>query len=171
MNAHHMADEAGFSLLECMLALLIVTLGIVGLMSLQGNSIIAVHEAKMRSDAGLLANEMIGLLWVDRLNLANYALNPASASCTTNGTSGSSGSSGTGGSGAGGGPTGPGSNSTSNAVVASWESRIAEALPGASAYAQSITIGNGNVVTIMLCWRGPQDTAPRTYTTVSQIQG
>lgn len=158
MNAktyqHHAAHRfgttkvvAGFSVLECMLAILIVALGVVGLLTLQSTSIITVHEAKMRSDAGLLANEMIGLLWVDRANLSNYALNAAATPCTV------------------------GSNASANTVVSAWVNRVGESLPGAQEYAQSITIGTGNLVTIALCWKSPQDTLPRTYSTVSQIQG
>ncbi len=147
MRAHRPQRNAGFSLLECMLALAIVTLGIVGLMSLQSTGIISVRDAKTRSDAGLLANEMIALLWVDRVNLPAYALNPGTASCKEGG------------------------NAPSNMVVAGWLGRIVEGLPGAAAYTQSITIDTRNVVTIVLCWRGPQDSSPRTYATVSQIQG
>jgi len=139
-------SQRGFSLLECMLAMLIISLGVVGLLSLQSSSIISVHDAKMRSDAGLLANEMIGLLWVDRANLANYALNPGATDCPS------------------------GSNTSSNPVVQSWVERVKQ-LPGADSYAQSVRIDTNKLVTITLCWKSPQDTEPRTFSTVSLIQG
>ena len=56
--------EAGFTLLEALVALLIFSIGFLALIALQITSIRMSSNAKYRSDAALLANQMIANLWV-----------------------------------------------------------------------------------------------------------
>ncbi len=51
-------------LLEVLIALLIFALGVLGLVGLQANAVKQSSQAKYRSDATLLANELIGQMWV-----------------------------------------------------------------------------------------------------------
>jgi len=60
-------------LIEALVAILIFTLGIIAVMGLQANSIIQVSQAKYRTDASYLANQIVGKMWVDQGNLANFA--------------------------------------------------------------------------------------------------
>jgi len=52
-------------LLEALVAILIFSLGIIALMGLQANSIASVSQAKYRTDASYLANQMFGRIWMD----------------------------------------------------------------------------------------------------------
>lgn len=61
-------------LLEAMISILIFSLGIVALIGLQARAISAVSDATYRSQASLLADQIIGQIWVDRTNIANYSL-------------------------------------------------------------------------------------------------
>jgi len=62
----------GVVLIEVMVAMLIFMFGILGLVGLQASLTRAQTDAKVRADAAYLANEMIGQLWSDLSNLANY---------------------------------------------------------------------------------------------------
>ncbi|HXZ50251.1 MAG TPA: hypothetical protein VEG27_14625 [Usitatibacter sp.] len=65
-------SQKGVMLIEALVAILIFTLGIVAVMGLQANSIIQVGQAKYRTDASYLANQILGKMWVDQTNLASY---------------------------------------------------------------------------------------------------
>lgn len=68
-------SQSGVLLLEVLIALLIFALGVLGLVGLQANAIKQSGQAKYRADATLLANDLIGQMW---LNDRNYtALNTA----------------------------------------------------------------------------------------------
>ena len=56
-------------LLEALIAILIFSFGILGIVGLQAASIRNGSEAKYRTDASFLANELIGQMWADRANV------------------------------------------------------------------------------------------------------
>ena len=66
--------EGGVMLLEALIAILIFSIGILGLVAMQGLAISNVSDAQYRSDASFLANQIFANIWVDRANVANYAL-------------------------------------------------------------------------------------------------
>lgn len=60
--------QAGFTLIEGLVAILIFSIGVLALVGLQVTSIRQSSAAKYRSDASLLVNQLIGEMWVsDRL--------------------------------------------------------------------------------------------------------
>lgn len=67
------AGQRGSVLLESLIAILIFSFGILGLVGLQAASIKNTTQAKERIDASLVANQRIAEMWVDRANLAGYA--------------------------------------------------------------------------------------------------
>jgi len=56
--------QGGFSLIEGLVSILIFSLGVMSLVSLQATSVRQSSNAKYRSDASLLANQLIGQMWV-----------------------------------------------------------------------------------------------------------
>jgi len=60
-------------LLEALLGILIFSLGILAVVGMQAMAVKTVAESKYRMDAGFLANEIIGDMWVNRSNLPTYA--------------------------------------------------------------------------------------------------
>jgi len=64
--------QEGVMLLEALIAILIFSVGILALVALQGTAISYVSDAKYRTDASFLVNDLISQIWVDRANLANY---------------------------------------------------------------------------------------------------
>ena len=63
--------QRGFSLIEGLVSILIFSFGVLALVGLQANSIQQSNNAKYRSDASMLANALLGRMWVtDRSNAA-----------------------------------------------------------------------------------------------------
>lgn len=57
-------SQSGVLLLEVLIALLIFSLGVLGLVGLQANAIKQSGQSKYRTDATLLANELVGQMWI-----------------------------------------------------------------------------------------------------------
>lgn len=57
--------QRGSVLLESMIAILIFSMGILAIVGLQGASIKNTASAKYRTDASMLANQIIGQMWTD----------------------------------------------------------------------------------------------------------
>lgn len=70
---------AGFSLLECLFAVLIFSVGILALVLLQGRAISQSREAKYRVDASTLASQMLGDMWVSERSATALAARFGSA--------------------------------------------------------------------------------------------
>jgi type IV pilus assembly protein PilV len=64
--------QHGAALLEALVAILLLMLGILALIGLQGRMVSASTEAQMRGEATYLADQLIGQMSVDQGNLASY---------------------------------------------------------------------------------------------------
>ena len=138
--------QKGSMLLEALIAILIFSMGILALMGMQATAINTVSESKYRSDAGFLANRILGQIWADRANLASYACNP----CTSAG--------------------------TGNVDTQTWATEIqsgALQLPGVTDAANQPTIilGASNQVQVQIFWRAPNATAQRNHLVIAYING
>lgn len=60
-------------LLEALIGILIFSLGILALVGMQATALRATTDARDRTEASHLASQVVGELWLDRANLANYA--------------------------------------------------------------------------------------------------
>jgi type IV pilus assembly protein PilV len=69
------ARQTGVMLLEALIALLVFSLGILAIVGMQATAIQDVGEAKYRSDAAFLANQIIAEMWGNSGALAVYAWN------------------------------------------------------------------------------------------------
>ena len=65
--------QHGVMLLEALIGILIFSVGLLAMIAMHALAIGYTADAKYRSEAGFLANELIGQIWVDRANLVNYA--------------------------------------------------------------------------------------------------
>ncbi len=149
-------------LLEVLVAILIFAVGILGLVGLQANAVQQSSHAKYRTDATLLANELIGQMWVSNRQFAALQANFASAT-------------------AGAGyqawldkvtATLPGV-STFPPDVAMVQVNPLPAIVNGVATAPPATLTPSTRVTITIRWKLPQDNSgdpPRAYTMVSEIR-
>lgn len=70
----------GFMLLEVLVAVLVFSIGVLGLVGLQASMTKAQTAAAYRSTAAYLASEVRGAMWADVPNVANY---DTSANCAS----------------------------------------------------------------------------------------
>lgn len=161
-NATPAGRESGVVLIEALVAILLFSLGILGLVALGGQAVGAQSDAQYRTEASGLADAIAGEIAVnvDRTsNGANIAASlPAfshradpGAACVFTGTD------------------------TTNARVQALITRAA-ALPGATPSQQQITVqaaaGEFNRVEVTLCWRTANDNgAWRRHTYVAYVNG
>ncbi len=160
--------QTGSMILESMIAVLVFSLGILGIVGLQAASVKASTDAKYRSEASLLANELIGRMWVsDRAPAtlqANFASPDGAAYQAWAWVGTAEGDVGT--------PAAP----TPGTVL--------EALPGAAANLPTILIAEvapeavtlpptpaTSLVTVTVFWQLPGEATPHNYTAVAQIGG
>lgn len=139
----------GGTLIEALVAILIFSFGIIGLVGLQATSIRTVADAKYRSDAAFFANQIIGRMWAGAPgNLPNFAHRQTGGACAPTGTD------------------------STHADVTAWLSAVNSGLPGAAASKQQILVDTAtNLVTVTVCWQSPQDASSHNFVTVAQIRG
>ena len=157
-------QQHGFFLIEALIAILIFSLGILGMVGMGGSAIGAQSDARYRTDAANLANDIAShiQLNVDRTSapLLQSSLNafqhqPGGANCAFNGAvSGDPG-------------------------VLTWLNKVMTVgaglpgLPGTTASTQQILVDTSalafNRVQITICWRTPTDAAPRMHTLVTYV--
>lgn len=64
--------QTGVMLIEALIAILIFSIGILAVVGMQGTAIKNVTQSKSRSDAAMLANQLIAQMWADKGNIAQY---------------------------------------------------------------------------------------------------
>ncbi len=72
VHTRPVSSQRGMFLIEALVGILIFSLGILSVVGLVAAAIGNVSDAKYRTEASLLANRIIGEMWVDRGNLAGY---------------------------------------------------------------------------------------------------
>lgn len=165
--------QRGFLVIEALIAILIFSLGILGLVAMGSTAIGAQSDARFRTDAAALADEIANQMAVlaarDTNPLgsnANDLVLQASLNTFAHLPTGVAGPAGC-----------PFAGAPSvNPVVAAWAASVIAGprrLPGATAASQQIVVntapGAYNRVDITLCWQGPNDQAMRRHTLVTYI--
>lgn len=162
-------QQRGFLIIEALIAILIFSLGILGLVAMGSTAIGAQSDARFRTDAAALADEIAGLIAVRAgrsitpLGGAPDPVLQASLATFAHQTTGVASAAGCNfGGGAG------------NGLVTNWANDVVggpRRLPGATLANQQVlvNIAASNQVTITLCWQGPNDQATRRHTLVTYI--
>jgi type IV pilus assembly protein PilV len=144
--------QQGASLLEALVAIFIFSIGILALVSLQAASIKNSIDAKYRSDASYLVNQIISQMWVDRTKIDSYAHYPDGDVC---------------------GPSTPFTGTASSyAKVSSWVAQVTRLLPGSASNRTQIQVsdvGTTKQVKVTVCWQGPQETVVHNFAATAQI--
>jgi type IV pilus assembly protein PilV len=141
--------QSGATLLEALVAVLIFSIGILALVGIQATAVKNASDAKYRADASYLADQLIGQIWADRTNIAQYSHLAAAGpnACT------------------------PGGAASAYANAVTWLSAVAKDLPNAPATRQQIVVAAGNVVTVTVCWQVPGENVLHDFTETAQING
>jgi type IV pilus assembly protein PilV len=142
--------QRGFMLLEALVALLIFSIGVLGIVGLQASMTKAQTGSKFRADAAFLAQRLIGGMWSDRSGLDNYATGVAAAAAATGACA-------------------------SHTRCSEWFDEVAGQLPGGIAKIEVTSLGTDAAgvviaaeVTITIQWTPPNEELRR-YTTVSAV--
>lgn len=137
------AGQAGAMLVEGLVAILVFSIGVLALVALQAVSIRQSGEARTRTEASMLANQLLGQMWADQAQgsgdvharLVTYAHHPDSVVCEK------------------------GAAPSSEPAVTDWLAEVEDILPGAVATHQRVTVDGKNQVKITLCWQNlPEET-------------
>lgn len=64
--------QRGFMMLEALVALLIFSIGVLGIVGLQASMTKSQTDSKFRADAAFLAQRLVGSMWSDRSGLDKY---------------------------------------------------------------------------------------------------
>lgn len=163
--------QGGFLLIEALIAILIFSLGILGMVAMGGAAVGAQSDARFRNDAAALADEIANRMAVDAPrnlasvpgpdlvlagSLAAYQYQPITGAtpCTFSGVK------------------------SALPTVTNWIDLVradgpgAHRLPGATADTAQIAVDSTagfNQVSITICWQGPNDSAQRRHTLVTYI--
>lgn len=63
------SSQSGVVIIEAMIAILIFSVGVLGIVGMQANMVKNTSESKFRADASYIAQQQIGDLWIDPNNL------------------------------------------------------------------------------------------------------
>ena len=141
--------QKGSALLEALIAILIFSIGVLALVALQAVSIKNSIDAKYRSDASYLVNQILARMWLDRTNIDNYAHYQTGTICAFTGTA------------------------SANANVTDWITQVASLLPGtASSKTQILVttpIASTKQVKVTVCWKSPQESTIHNFVATAQI--
>ena len=162
------AYQSGMALLEALIGILIFSLGIVAMVAMQAASVNTVADAQYRIEAVNAANQVLSQMWVnvDRSNATTvqnsllafeHQTSGAPETCDFTGAA------------------------ATNPAVLAWVGLVTTGtadfsgskplLPGVTDTMQQVDVevGATNRVTITVCWRAPNDTAPRRHTVVAYV--
>lgn len=135
--------QHGSVILEALIAILIFSIGILALVGMQATSISNVADAKYRTDAGFLADQMIGNMWAGRLlNASGVAAPDPAYACDAV------------------------TPCSTLALTQAWASSVAGTLPLGSG---SIAV-SGTEVTVTLTWQPPKATVAHAHTAIAYIE-
>jgi type IV pilus assembly protein PilV len=155
-------SQSGMALLEALIGILIFSLGILAMVAMQA------ADAQYRIEAVNAANQLISQMWVnvDRSNPGTVQAALLTFEHRTGGAPDTCDFSG---------------GDATNAAVVAWLNLVQTGkadgsgstplLPGVTDTMQQIDVdtGSNNRVTITLCWRAPNDPAPRRHTVVAYV--
>lgn len=132
--------QTGGALIEALLAMLILTIGVLGLVAMQANLLNHSSKARIRLQASLLANELASMAMADNTNANCYVIPTSSQS-------------------------GCGSP-VAKSYTDTWIEEVNSALPNATTAA---TLNSDGTFTVRLFWALPQENIQHNHILTSHI--
>lgn len=139
--------SAGFTMIEVLVALLVFSLGVLGLVAIQATATRMANDARDKAVATFLADQILARMLISDPTTALSFAHHATGTTACN-------------------PTGAAS---ANATVTAWLAEVTQQLPNAVSTLQQIVVTAPNEVTVRLCWQNGED-APRSLTVSNQVQ-
>lgn len=132
--------QQGSSLVEALIALLILSVAVLGLVALQANLLRIGSQSRYRLEASLLGRNIAGIIAVDAANVGCYALvNSSAIAC---------------------------SSDDAKAQAAAWRKEVMAVLPNAQE--PTIAVTADRIATVTIAWKPPKDPAARNLVIIVQ---
>ncbi|AXK40921.1 type IV pilus modification protein PilV [Crenobacter cavernae] len=131
------AKTRGSTMMEILVAILVLGLGLLGFAGLHARSLANTHSAYLRSQATILTHDAVERMRVNRAAAKKGSYNTVIGSV-------------------------PAGGSVAGDDLAEWKQNLGQALPGGDG---SITVDGNSAVTITLRWNERRDGTPTTFTT------
>lgn len=145
--------QSGSTMLEALIAILIFSLGILSLVGLLGTSVKDTANSAYRTQASLLANEIVGQMWAGSQTIANPTDTAVQNYLAT--------------------------FKGSGAATTTWRTKVENTLPGITKPAEDeegggsnlpvIEVDGNNNVTVTLFWKAPGDSSAHKYVMTTRI--
>jgi type IV pilus assembly protein PilV len=140
--------QSGFTLIEVMVAVLIFSFGILGLVGMQASAIKMSTDAQQRAEATFLADQLLARMLIsDPASVADFNHNPVGTTACA-----------------------PTAAPSTHAVVTEWLTEVTTTFPRASAAEQQIIISGSNDVIVRLCWKNGEADTPHTLEVSNRVQ-
>jgi type IV pilus assembly protein PilV len=142
--------QAGFTLIEVMVSVLIFSIGLLGIVGMHAAAIKLSTDAQQRAEATFLADQLLArMLIADPLTAATFAHKPGGTTRCA--------------------PTG---DASTNAVVTDWLSQVTATFPRVAADEQQIIVSGtpANEVTVRLCWKNAENDTAHTLEMSNRVQ-
>lgn len=149
MRTHASRRRArGFTMIEVLVSLLVFSMGVLALVSIQATATRMATDARDRALATFLADQLLArMLIADPATAATFAHQPdGTTACSPSGAV------------------------STNAVVTGWLAEVTQQLPNAASGSQQVVIDTAtSQVTVRLCWQNGND-PPRSLAVTNQVQ-
>jgi type IV pilus assembly protein PilV len=137
----HRAKVRGIGLIDALIALAILSFGLLAITRLQGRMVTSTTDAQLRQTAVQLADELLNTAIVDVDNAACYTL-PQSGTC---------------------------GNAGAKTRTTEWATRVATALPGSVTSTVALNAGTGQM-TLNIAWTGKEASEARQLQVVTDVR-
>lgn len=141
MNRATVRRQRGVSLIDALIAIVILSFGLVGMARMQGRTVTAATDAQLRVIAMQLADELLNTALVDTGNAVCYTL-PAEAGCAS---------------------------AAAAARAAEWSGRVTASLPGAAAPTVTLDAAAGRL-TANIGWTARDSSDARLLTVATDVR-
>ena len=133
--------QRGVSMIDALIAIAILSFGLIGMTRMQGRMVSAATDAQLRTTAVQMADELLSTVLVDAGNAACYTL-PQSGAC---------------------------GSSTATARATDWSSRVTATMPGSVTKGVLLDAATGRM-TVSIGWTGRDTSDPRLMSVVTDVR-
>lgn len=139
--------QRGFTLIEVLVSIMILSLGVLALVKLQANAARLATDARQRAEATFLVDQLLARMLIsDPATASSFAHNPnGNVRCS------------------------PEQAPSANAAVTEWLQQVIATFPNATSQAQQVAV-NGSDVTVRLCWKNGEQDAVHSLELTDRVQ-
>lgn len=133
--------QRGVSLIDALIAIVILSFGLIGMTRMQGRMVSSATDAQLRTTAVQMADELLNTVLVDTTNAACYTV-PQSGACGSTAATGR---------------------------ATDWSTRVAATMPGSVTKTVTLDAATGRM-TVSIGWTGRDNSDPRLLSVVTDVR-